>query len=139
MASPYGVNRYGDWSSVEDYRWRKSVRGVSKGQNGTIVVDDAMKAEGGHRKEQYLKSGVPVYQDDDTTYKLWTATAKGAGKKIAGFVDTVCELKDPSGKWYESVDAGIMTYGGVYEVWLPVEVAAEDVPARFEFVRKNVS
>lgn len=123
--------------SIEDYRWRKGNRGISDGDNAVIEIDDAAKAEGKHRKGRWLLSGVPVYRDGDV-FKIWSADAKTKGKKIAGFIQDPHEIKNRNDQWFETVRGGIQVYGGIYQCWLPVDVAVEDIPAAFDVTPKAV-
>lgn len=124
---------YGGFESVEDNRWRKNREGMGySGQNLTLVIDDAAKAEGDHRLGRWLKSGVPIYRDEDNKGHIFTADAKTAGSKIAGFLQGAVEIADRDGVFYDQVSTvGIQTAGEIYPQWLPVDVAAEDIPARF--------
>ena len=124
---------YGEFESVEDNRWRKNREGMGySGQNLTLVIDDAAKAEGDHRLGRWLKSGVPIYRDEDNKGHLFTADAKTAGNKIAGFLQGAVEIADRDGVFYDQVSTvGIQTAGEIYPQWLPVDVEAEDIPARF--------
>lgn len=124
---------YGGFESVEDNRWRKNREGMGySGQNLTLVIDAAAKAEGDHRLGRWLKSGVPIYRDGDNKGHIFTADAKTAGSKIAGFLQGAVEIADRDGVFYDQVSTvGIQTAGEIYPQWLPVDVAAEDIPARF--------
>lgn len=132
MANALFFERYGDWANIEDSRWRRTTTGMHDGQNGTLKIDDAAKADGGHRVRGYLKSGTPVYRDSDGYIKVWSATAKSAGKKILGFLQSVVKIQSKSGVWYEEAPVGIQTSGSVYSKWLPVTVDTDDIPALFD-------
>ena len=124
---------YGGFKSVEDNRWRKNREGMGySGQNLTLVIDEAAKAEGDHRLGRWLKSGVPIYRDEENKGHLFTSDAKDAGNSIAGFLQGAVEIADRDGVFYDQVSTvGIQTAGEIYPQWLPVDVEAEDIPARF--------
>lgn len=124
--------RYGDFINIEDTRWRRTTTGMHDGQNGILKIDDAAKAEGGHRVNGYLKSGTPVYKDTDGYVKVWNATAKGAGKKILGFLQSVNQIQSRSGVFFDEIAVGIQTSGSIYSAWLPVKIDAEDIPVLFD-------
>jgi hypothetical protein len=121
-----------DWVNIEDQRWRKNAHGMDfSGQNGVLIVDDAVKAEGAHRVERYIKSGVPLYRDADGNLRLFTEEAKTSGEKIAGFLQNVDEVADRNGRWYDQRIVGIQTAGEIYPKWLPVQIDETDIPVRF--------
>lgn len=121
-----------DWVNIEDQRWRKNAHGMDfSGQNGVLVIDEAIKAEGPHRVGRYVKSGVPLYRDEDGKLKIFNETAKTAGSKVAGFLQTIEDIADRNGKWYDEKIVGIQTAGEIYPKWLPVDLANEDIPVRF--------
>lgn len=121
-----------DWINIEDQRWRKNAHGMDySGQNGVLVIDDAIKAEGAHRAERYIKSGIPLYRDADGNLRLFTENAKTAGDKVAGFLQSIFEIADRNGNFYDEIVVGIQTAGEIYPKWLPVELADEDIPVRF--------
>lgn len=128
------IESYGEWASIEDTRWRKNAHGVGfSGQNGVLVIDEALKADGTHRLKNWVKSGIPVYRDADDAdrLKVFTTEAKSAGKKILGFTQNPAKIVDANGEYYEELSMGVQTAGEIYRQWLPVEVAVEDIPARF--------
>lgn len=121
-----------DWVNIEDSMWRKNAHGMDySGQNGVLIIDDAVKAEGAHRVGRYLKSGIPLYRDADDNLKLFTTNAKEAGDKVVGFLQTIEEIADRNGNNYDQKIVGIQTAGEIYPKWLPVQLADEDIPARF--------
>lgn len=121
-----------DWTNIEDTRWRKNAEGMDySGQNGVLIVDDVAKAEGAHRVGRYLKSGVPVYRDADNNLRVFSDSAKADGAKVAGFLQSIEEIADRNGLNYDQKIVGIQTAGEIYPKWLPVELADEDIPARF--------
>lgn len=127
-----GFQPYGDWTSIEDNRWRVTTTGMSDGQNGNLVIDDAVKAEGSHRVGGWLLGGVPLYRDADNQLKVFTAEAKAAGDKVAGFTFCPHKVTDVNGEFYtESIPVAVQTRGEVICQWLPVEFDPEDLPARF--------
>lgn len=121
-----------DWVNIEDQRWRKNAHGMDfSGQNGVLVIDEAIKAEGPHRVGRYVKSGVPLFRDTDGKLKIFNKTAKGKGSKVAGFLQTIEDIADRNGKWYDEKIVGIQTAGEIYPKWLPVDLDNEDIPVRF--------
>lgn len=121
-----------DWTNIEDHRWHKNAHGMDfSGQNGVLIIDEAVKAEGNHREGRYLKSGVPVYRDADDNLRVFSETAKTEGFKVAGFLQSIEEVADRNGKDYDQKIVGIQTAGELYPKWLPVELADEDIPVRF--------
>lgn len=134
MANNLYQESYGSWTDIDDQRWRKNQDGVSEsGQNGSLIIDDAAKAEGGHRVGRYLLSGVPVYRDaeDENTIKVWDEAAKTAGQPVLGFLQSINKIMNEVGEFYDRIPVGIQTAGEIYPTWLPVEVADEDIPVRF--------
>lgn len=126
-----------DKFNVEDERWHKNRFGkAASARNIVLAVDDAMKAEGPHRVQRWLKSGTPVWVDDQGVGHLFDAAAKAGGKKIAGLVSSVIDIQDRAGQWYDTVPTvGIYTGGYIYSRWLPVEVAMSDFdPALTSFM-----
>lgn len=121
------------YENVEDTRWRKNAHGMDfAGHNITLVIDEAAKAEGNHRMGRYLKSGVPIWMDDDNKGHIYTEEARTAGKKIKGFLQDVVEIGDRDGVFYDQTSmVGIQTAGEIYPQWLPVTVLEEEIPARF--------
>lgn len=127
-----GFQPYGDWTSIEDYRWRVSSSGMEDGQNGNLVIDDAIKAEGDHRIGGWVKSGLPVYRDGDNQLRFFTEEAKSSGAKAVGFLHSVHKITDVNEEFYTgSIPVGVQTRGEVICQWLPVEFDPEDLPARF--------
>ncbi|MDD2326432.1 MAG: hypothetical protein PHW63_10645 [Alphaproteobacteria bacterium] len=121
-----------DWIDIEDHRWHKNAHGMDfSGQNGVLIIDADIKAEGAHRVGRYLKSGVPLYRDVDDNLRLFTAAAKTAGKRVVGFLQTIEEVADTNGVYYDQKIVGIQTAGEIYPLWLPVQIADEDIPVRF--------
>lgn len=121
-----------DWVNIEDQRWRKNAHGMDfSGQNGVLIVDDALKAEGEHRVGRYIKSGIPLYRDGEGNLRLFTEEAKAAENKVAGFLQNVDEIADRNGVHYDQKIVGIQTAGEIYPTWLPIKLADEDIPARF--------
>lgn len=121
-----------DWVNIEDNRWRKNSHGMDySGQNGVLIIDDAVKAEGAHRESRYILSGVPLYRDTDGNLRLFTENAKTAGDKVAGFLQSIFEVANRHGEFYDEIVVGIQTAGEIYPKWLPVELADEDIPVRF--------
>ena len=134
MAHPnnLGFQPYGGWESIEDYRWRVNSSGMEDGQNGNLVIDDAIKAEGSHRIGGWIKSGLPVYRDTDNNLRIFSAEAKTAGEKVFGFLHAVHKIQDVHGEFYtDSIPVGVQTRGEVICQWLPVEFDPADLPVRF--------
>lgn len=125
-----------EWKSIDDTRWRKNGSQISEsGQNGMLVINDKVKAEGPHRVGRWLKSGVPLYRDADNKLYLWDAAS---GKKIAGFLQTFKEIAPTFSdltaygvKFYDEIPVGIQTAGEIYPKWLPVTVPDDQIPVRF--------
>lgn len=134
MAHPnnLGFQPYGGWESIEDYRWRVNSSGMEDGQNGNLVIDDAIKAEGSHRIGGWIKSGLPVYRDSNNNLRIFSAEAKAEGKKCFGFLHAVHKIQDVHGEFYsDSIPVGVQTRGEVICQWLPVEFDPADLPVRF--------
>lgn len=134
--NPLQHEEYGAFDRIEDHRWRKTPTGMQDGQNRSLIIDDAAKADAGHRNGRFLKSGVPVYEvggsgADKHYVKVWDATAKAGGKKILGFLQSVEEIQSRSGVFWEQKAVGVQTRGEIYPHWLPVTVENEDIPASF--------
>ncbi len=127
------IQHYGDWVSIEDHRWRKNTSGMEDGQNGSLIIDDAVKAEGKHRVGGWIRSGLPVYRDEDNNVRFFTAEAKTAGQKCIGFLQSAHQIVDVNGEFYTgSIPVGVQTRGEVYYQWLPVDdFDPEDLPVRF--------
>lgn len=131
--SPISVSRLNTRENIEDERWHKnrSQMGFSA-QNLTLAIDDVIKAEGPHRVARYLRSGVPIYRDENGVGHLWNADSKTAEIAIDGFLTSVTEIADPNGEWYDQTSqVGIITAGEIYLDWLPVDIDRADVPVRF--------
>ncbi|MDD2325914.1 MAG: hypothetical protein PHW63_07950 [Alphaproteobacteria bacterium] len=127
-----GFQPYGDYTSIEDNRWRVNTTGMSDGQNGNLVIDAALKAEGSHRVGGWLLGGVPLYRDTDNTLKIFSAEAKIAGKKVQGFTFCPHKITDVNGEFYtESIPVAVQTRGEVICQWLPVVFDPADLPAQF--------
>lgn len=128
-----GFQPYGDFVTIEDHRWRVNTSGMEDGQNGNLVIDDAVKAEGKHRIGGWIKSGLPVYRDDKNELRFFTDEAKTAGKKCFGFLQSVHKITDVNGEFYTgSIPVGVQTRGEVICQWLPVDdFDPEDLPVRF--------
>lgn len=123
---------YGDWGTIEDYRWRVNASGMSDGQSGNLIIDDAIKAEGNHRIGGWVKSGVPVYRDENNDLRFFNAEAKIAGKKVVGFLYSPHKIVDVNGEFYtKSIPVGVQTRGEVIAQWLPVDFDPADLPVRF--------
>lgn len=124
---------YGDWASLEDHRWRVNTSGMEDGQNGNLIIDEALKADGEHRLGGWIYSGLPVYRDEDNNLRFFTSEAKGEGKKLFGFLQSAHKIVDVNGEYYtESIPVGVQTRGEVICQWLPVEnFDPADLPARF--------
>lgn len=136
LKNPLIPEQYGEFTRIEDHRWRKTPTGMQDGQNRTLIIDDAAKADGGHKDGRFLKSGTPVYEvggsgADKHFIKVWDATAKAGGKKILGFLQSIEEIQSRSGEFYEQKAAGIQTRGEIYAHWLPVTVENDDIPHTF--------
>lgn len=131
--TPNSVGRLANWRNIEDERWHKNQFGkAASAQNLTLAVDEVAKAEGPHREGRWLLSGVPIYRDTEGVGRIFNDTAKAEGAKIVGFLSSSVALQDQEGNWFDQVSlVGIYTSGYIYIDWLPVEVAEEDVPARF--------
>lgn len=125
-----------EWKHIDDGRWRKNGSQISEsGQNGMLVINDKVKAEGPHRVGRWLKSGIPLYRDADNKLYLWEAVS---GKKIAGFLQTqkeiapyLSDLAAYGPKFYDEIPVGIQTAGEIYPKYLPVTVPEDQIPARF--------
>lgn len=127
-----GFQPYGDFASIEDYRWRVNSSGMHDGQNGNLVIDDALKAEGDHRVGGWIKSGLPVYRDEKNELHFFSAEAKQGGKKVVGFLFAPHKITDVNGEFYtDSIPVGVQTRGEVICQWLPVQFDPADLPARF--------
>lgn len=127
-----GFQPHGDWTTIEDYRWRVNASGMEDGQNGNLVIDDAIKAEGTHREGGWIKSGLPVYRDEQNQLHFFDAAAKTAGKKCVGFLHAVHKITDVNGEFYTgSIPVGVQTRGEVICQWLPVAFDPADLPVRF--------
>lgn len=122
------VQNYGKYVSIEDHRWRVTTTGVSDAQNGDLIIDDAAKAEGTHREGGWLKSGVPLYRDENNKLKVFSAQAKGAGAKIFGFLMSPAEIVDVDGTYYDTIPVAVQTSGEIIAQWLPVQVDPADIP-----------
>lgn len=121
-----------DWVNIEDSMWRKNAHGMDySGQNGVLIIDDAVKAEGPHRVGRYLLSGVPVYRDTDGNLRLYSENARTAEEKIVGFLQSIEEIGNKNGRNYDQKIVGIQTAGEIYPKWLPVELTEDEIPARF--------
>lgn len=127
-----GFQPYGDYTSIEDNRWRVNTTGMSDGQNGNLVIDAALKAEGSHRVGGWLLGGVPLYRDTDNALKIFSAEAKTAGEKVQGFTFCPHKITDVNGEFYtDSIPVAVQTRGEVICQWLPVEFDPEDLPNQF--------
>lgn len=124
---------FGEYADIEDQRWRKNRHGMGfSGQNLTLVVDAAVKAEGDHRIGRWLKSGVPIYRDASGNGHIFTEQAKTDGETILGFLQGAVEIADREGVYYDTrSNVGVQTAGEIYPAWLPVAVDEEDIPVRF--------
>ena len=134
MAHPnnLGFQPNGGYESIEDYRWRVNTWGMEDGQNANLVIDDAIKAEGSHRVGGWVKSGVPVYRDEDNQVRIFSAEAKASGQKVAGFLYNPHKITDVNGEFYtESIPVGVQVRGSIIAQWLPVEFDVEDLPEHF--------
>lgn len=113
--------------SLEDRRWIGNIATINNSLNGRIVIDEDIKKDGPHRVGRWVKGGLPVYKDGDN-YKIFTATAKGAGKKVDGFVISPGEIKDLGAEeYFPHYHSGIVVSGIVYAIYLPVEVTEADL------------
>lgn len=100
---------------------------VNNSLNGRILIDEDLKKDGPHRVGRWIKSGIPVYKDGDN-YKLFTDTAKGAGKKVDGFVISPGETRDlQSEEFFNHYYSGVVVSGIVYAIYLPVKVTEADL------------
>lgn len=127
-----GFEPHGGWSSIEDFRWRVNTWGMEDGQNANLVIDDAIKAEGDHRVGGWVLSGVPVYRTSDNEVKFFSAEAKAAGEKVAGFLYNPHKIKDVNGEFYtDSIPVGVQVRGSIIAQWLPVEFDVADLPPHF--------
>lgn len=134
MAHPnnLGFQPYGEQVSIEDYRWRVTTTGMTDGQSGDLVIDAALKAEGDHRIGGWIKSGLPVYRDENNKLKFFNAEAKAAGAVCAGFLFAPHKITDVNGEFYtDSIPVAVQTRGEVICQWLPVEFDPADLPVRF--------
>lgn len=122
------VQYYGSYDSIEDHRWRVSTTGVSDAQNGDLIIDDAAKAEGTHRKGGWLLSGTPLYRDENNKLKVFSAEAKAAGSKIFGFLMSPAKIVDVNGAYYDTIPVAVQTSGEIIAQWLPVKVDPADIP-----------
>src|SRR5699024_3150801 len=102
-------------------------------QNGSLVIDDALKAEGKHRVGGWIRSGLRVYRDADNNVRFFTAEAKTAGQKCIGFLQSAYQIVDVNGEFYTGcIPVGVQTRGEVYYQWLSVDdFDPEDLPVRF--------
>ena len=131
-ANNLGFQPYGYYSSIEDNRWRVTTTGMSDGQNGNLVIDAALKAEGSHRVGGWLLGGVPLYRDAENQLKVFSAEAKAEGAEVTGFTFCPHKVTDVNGEFYtDSIAVAVQTRGEVICQWLPVEFDPEDLPARF--------
>lgn len=127
-----GFQKHSDYSAIEDNRWRVTTTGMTDGQNGNLVIDEALKAEGEHRVGGWIKGGLPVYRDEDNQLHFFTAEAKGTGAECVGFLFCPHKITDVNGEFYTgSIPVAVQTRGEVICQWLPVEFDPADLPARF--------
>ncbi len=119
--------------SIEDHRWRKNTSGMEDGQNGSLIIDDAVKAEGKHRVGGWIRSGLPVYRAKITTFASSPPRLRLAGQKCIGFLQSAHQIVDVNGEFYTgSIPVGVQTRGEVYYQWLPVDnFDPADLPVRF--------
>lgn len=132
------VQRYEeDILDIDDQRWRKNKAGVSEtGENGSLVIDEAVEAEGPHRVGAYLLSGVPVYRELDAesgeyVVRVYTQETAAEGVEIVGFLQSINKVKGLDGEYFDRIPVGIQTGGEIYPDWLPVTLEADQIPVRF--------
>lgn len=134
MAHPnnLGFQPHGDYTSIQDDRWRVNTWGMEDGQNANLVIDDAIKAEGSHREGGWVKGGTPVYRTDDNKVAIFSAKAKADGKKVFGFLYNPHKITDVNGEFYtKSIPVGVQVRGSIIAQWLPVEFDVADLPPHF--------
>ena len=125
-----------DILDIDDQRWRKNKAGVSEtGENGSLVIDEAVKVDGAHRVGAYLLSGVPVYRELDAesgeyVVRVYQETA-AEGVEIVGFLQSINKIKGLDGEYFDRIPVGIQTGGEIYPDWLPVTLEADQIPVRF--------
>lgn len=125
------IETYGSQVNIEDHRWRVTRSGMTDGQNGDLVIDDAIKADEGQLLEGWVKSGTPLFRDEDHNLKFFGSTAAAAGETCVGFLMSPVRIVDANGSFYEQVPVAVQTWGEVHLQWLPTDIAEEDIPARF--------
>ena len=100
---------------------------VNNSRTARILIDEDLKKDGPHKVGRWIKSGIPVYKDGDN-YKLFTDTAKGAGKKVDGFVISPGETRDlQSEEFFNHYYSGVVVSGIVYAIYLPTKVTEADL------------
>ena len=133
MASNLSIQPSGDgYLSVEDHRWRVNNTGMKDGQNGVLAVDATLKAEGPHRVEGWIKSGVPLYRDDtDQKLHILDDTAIAGGKTVFGFLMSPVRVANYQGGFFDEVPVAVQTRGEIIYNWLPVQIDEDAISNRF--------
>lgn len=125
------IETYGSQKNIEDHRWRVTRSGMTDGQNGDLVIDDALKADEGQRVEAWILSGTPLYRDEDHNLRFFNAQASTDGKECVGFLMSPVRIMDFNGGFYDQVPVAVQTWGEVHLQWLPTKIAEADIPNRF--------
>lgn len=130
--SNLGIQSSSDgYTSIEDHRWRVNNTGMKDAQNGDLTIDATLKAEGPHKVQGWILSGVPLYKDEDKKFHLLDETAVSEGKTVFGFLMSPVRIADYQGGFYETAAIAVQTRGEIIYDFLPVQVSLEAISNRF--------
>jgi hypothetical protein len=130
--SNLSIQPYSDgYASIEDHRWRVNNTGMKDGQNGVLAIDATLKADGPHKRQGWVLSGVPLYKGDDKKLHLFDDKAVTDGEKVFGFLMSPVRIADYNGGFYDEAAVAVQTRGEIIYDWLPVQVPLESLSDRF--------
>lgn len=121
--------------NVTDYTWLAEFDGLDSAEPATLNAA-TFDVDGGHKLENWIRSGTPVAKLADGSFSLYDPDATSGAEQHYGFLKSDVQLRDPkNGTLNEPLTGAVLNWGQVYPARIPggFNATGANVSSRFNY------